>query len=425
MKPKPSPRLPRLRFPEFLHEGEWEEKRLAAVGEYTGGGTPSKLNPGYWVGVNPWVSSSDVADDDIFGIKITRFISDEAVINSATKAVPPNSILVVSRVGVGKLAITKEKIHTSQDFINITPFNGNLIFLAYRLKSIEKILHSLNQGMAIKGFTKEDLLNLSVSLPSLAEQQKIADCLSSLDRLIAAEQRRLEALRTHKRGLLQQLFPAPGERLPRLRFPEFADADDWEEKKLGEVCEKVGSGITPQGGQSAYTSSGRPFIRSQNVGWSELLLEDVAYIDDETHLRFRSTEISSNDVLLNITGASIGRSAIADERIVGGNVNQHVCIIRVIRIKLNFYYLNQYLISEYGQEQINGFQAGGNRQGLNFQQIRSILIPIPPLLTEQQKIADSLSALGAQLEAQRRRLEALRTHKRGLMQQLFPPTTPA
>jgi type I restriction enzyme S subunit len=125
------------------------------------------------------------------------------------------------------------------------------------------------------------------------------------------------------------------------------------------------------------------------------------------------------DVLLNITGASIGRSAVADQSIEGGNVNQHVCIIRPMANKLNPYFLNQFLLSDGGQIQVDSFQAGGNRQGLNFAQIKSFTIPCPPILDEQQKIADCLASVDALISAQRKKVEELKTYKNGLMQQLF------
>lgn len=256
--------------------------------------------------------------------------------------------------------------------------------------------------------------------PSSAEQQKIAECLSSVDTLIAAQAQKVDALKTHKKGLMQQLFPREGETQPRLRFPEFQNAGKWDDGELGPKASKVGSGITPIGGDKNYKQTGRPFIRSQNVGWGILLLEDVAYIDEETHSSFDSTEIKVSDVLLNITGASIGRSAVADERVAGGNVNQHVCIIRTKADELSPFYLNQYLICQRGQRQIDSFQAGGNRQGLNFAQIRSFAVPLPPTLAEQQRIASCLSSLDAMITAETQKLAALKTHKKGLMQQLFP-----
>ena len=276
-------------------------------------------------------------------------------------------------------------------------------------------------GSNYPAINSSDLAEIELPLPpTLAEQHKIAECLSSVDEVIAAQARKVDALKTHKKGLMQQLFPREGETQPRLRFPEFQNAGEWEDGELGPKASKVGSGITPTGGDKNYKQAGRPFVRSQNVGWGILLLDDVAYIDEETHSSFDSTEIKVRDVLLNITGASIGRSAVADERIAGGNVNQHVCIIRTKPDELNPLFLNQYLISQRGQKQIDSFQAGGNRQGLNFAQIRSFTIPLPPSPDEQQRIASCLSSLDALITGETQKLEALKIHKKGLMQQLLP-----
>lgn len=194
--------------------------------------------------------------------------------------------------------------------------------------------------------------------------------------------------------------------------------DEWGVTILGDNAEKVGSGITPTGGARVYRPAGRPFIRSQNVGWGVLLLDDVAFIDDHTHLTFPDTEIQSEDVLLNITGASIGRSAIADPRIVGGNVNQHVCIIRTQKIKLSPHFLNYCLLSEIGQKQIDSFQTGGNRQGLNFAQVRAISIPLPPL-QEQHLIAAALGDADALLNSLERLIVKKRDLKQAAMQQFL------
>ena len=104
--------------------------------------------------------------------------------------------------------------------------------------------------------------------------------------------------------------------------------EDWEIVKLNSVTEKVGSGTTPTGGETVYKREGKPFIRSQNVGWGCFLLDDLFFLPDAIHAKMLSTELKLNDVLLNITGASIGRCAVVDKKIAGGNVNQHVCIIR-------------------------------------------------------------------------------------------------
>ena len=111
-----------------------------------------------------------------------------------------------------------------------------------------------------------------------------------------------------------------------MRFPEFSG--DYKLTRIGRLTSKIGSGVTPKGGECVYTTEGHPFVRSQNVGNGQLYLEDIAYIDEETHQKQIATEIQNGDVLLNITGASIGRCSVASNTVVGGNVNQHVCIVR-------------------------------------------------------------------------------------------------
>ena len=276
-------------------------------------------------------------------------------------------------------------------------------------------------GAAPPKLTLGKLKTIPIPIPSSpAEQQKIADCLGSMDDLIAAEGRKLEVLRQHKQGLMQQLFPQAGETVPRLRFPEFEDAPEWESRELGLMTSKIGSGVTPRGGEENYRSSGRPFVRSQNVGWGEFILDNVVHIDEDTHASFAATEVEEGDVLLNISGASIGRSAVADARIAGGNVNQHVCIIRCLSEQIQAWFLSQYLISKHGQDQIDSCQAGGNRQGLNFGQIRSFLIPQPRDVAEQERIADCLRAADIILATQAQRISALKRQKQGSLQQLFP-----
>ena len=183
---------------------------------------------------------------------------------------------------------------------------------------------------------------------------------------------------------------------------------------IGELTTKVGSGVTPRGGEAVYKTEGHPFVRSQNVGLGNLLLDDIAFIDEETHLRQKNTELQFNDVLLNITGASIGRSALVDKQIVGGNVNQHVCIIRT-KENLVPSFICSFLLSNYGQRQIDSFQAGGNRQGLNFEQIKSIKITIPSK-DEQIKIAKLLRAIDERIATQNKIIDKLQSLIKGIAQ---------
>ena len=197
-----------------------------------------------------------------------------------------------------------------------------------------------------------------------------------------------------------------------MRVPVFCG--EWNIWTIGELSSTVGRGVTPRGGEAVYKTEGHPFVRSQNVGLGNLLLDDIAFIDEETHLRQKSTELQFNDVLLNITGASIGRSALVDKQIVGGNVNQHVCIIRT-KENLVPSFICSFLLSNYGQRQIDSFQAGGNRQGLNFEQIKSIKITIPSK-DEQIKIAKLLRAIDERIATQNKIIDKLQSLIKGIAQ---------
>ena len=200
-----------------------------------------------------------------------------------------------------------------------------------------------------------------------------------------------------------------------MRFPEFSG--EWKKCTIGELAIKVGSGVTPRGGESVYKMDGHPFVRSQNVGLGHLILDDIAFIDEETHLRQKSTELKLEDVLLNITGASIGRSALVNEQVVGGNVNQHVCIIRTKESLIPSFLCN-FLLSNYGQRQIDSFQAGGNRQGLNFEQIKSIKIAIPST-KEQTKVAKLLQLIEERIATRNKIIEKLQSLIKGLIDDII------
>ena len=202
---------------------------------------------------------------------------------------------------------------------------------------------------------------------------------------------------------------------PSLRFPEFKG--EWERCKLGSLTTKVGSGSTPKGGSTVYSSDGHCFVRSQNVGMGYLILDDIAYISNDIHQKHKGTEIKDNDVLLNITGASIGRTAIATKDVDGGNVNQHVCIIRS-NGKIDPRFLCDYIQTDKIQKYIQGLQTGGSREGLNFEQIRSFPICLPTIC-EQKKIAKLLDLINERIATQVRIIERLETLIRGLNDYLY------
>lgn len=204
-------------------------------------------------------------------------------------------------------------------------------------------------------------------------------------------------------------------KVPELRFPEFEG--EWRTKKLGEITTKVGSGKTPKGGQSVYQDEGVALIRSQNVLQGRLNCDELAYISDEINDTMRNSAVKEGDLLLNITGASIGRSAIVPEGFPQSNVNQHVCIIR-LKNGVSKYYILQQIISDNIQKQIFSYQAGGNREGLNFEQIKKMKIGLTSK-EEQEKIADFFSTLDSRIEIQEEKIKNLEYQKKGYMQRIF------
>lgn len=197
----------------------------------------------------------------------------------------------------------------------------------------------------------------------------------------------------------------------------FAYPNDWEIIKLGQVENKIGSGKTPKGGESVYLCKGVPFIRSQNVLDHKFSANNLAFISKETHEEMSATKVFPNDVLLNITGASIGRCCLVPGNIQEGNLSQHVCVIRTKPL-LDKRYLMNIILSNIGQKQIMLSQAGGNREGLNFQQVRNIAIPAPPI-SEQKKIASILSTWDKAIELKEQLIEEKKKLKKGLMQSLL------
>ena len=189
-----------------LSDSKCEKADLRSIATFCGGGTPSKDVPSHWNGNIGWISSSDVHEEWVDTISVTRRINDIAISNSATKLCPSGTIAIVSRVGVGKVALMSEDLCTSQDFTNITSIKGNTLFMTYQIAYKMKIEAAKTQGTSIKGITAEEIKSLKIDMPADEEQRYIATLLSSLDIRLRQEIRKADCLHTLKNALLQQLF---------------------------------------------------------------------------------------------------------------------------------------------------------------------------------------------------------------------------
>ncbi|WP_428069060.1 restriction endonuclease subunit S [Chryseobacterium gambrini] len=242
-----------------------------------------------------------------------------------------------------------------------------------------------------------DLADSHLVVPSLEEQQTIAtfldDKTAKIDQTIAIKEKEIELLKERRQILIQKAVTKGLDDTVKLKdsgvdwigeIPEH-----WEVRKLKFHTSKIGSGVTPSGGATTYLDEGIPLLRSQNVYFDRFEFENVAYISEKTHNEMSNSKVQQNDILLNITGGSIGRCNIFKYNFEA-NVNQHVCIVRPKNIIPN--YLNSLLSSSLGQFQVFFQQQGGGREGLNFQNLKNFYFPIAPL-AEQTNIVSYLEKI--------------------------------
>lgn len=254
----------------------------------------------------------------------------------------------------------------------------------------------------------ETFLNLPVITSSMIEQEKIANFLdektSQFDLIISKKEDLIKRLEEAKKSLISEVVTGKvkviksddGYELVKRNSEEMKDSEvewlgdipkGWEVKKFKYLLSKIGSGKTPKGGSEVYQDEGVIFIRSQNVHNTGLRLDDVVYISHEADKEMKNSRIQKNDVLLNITGASIGRTSIFKNNGLEANVNQHVCILRPIVRYILPTLLNKIIQSDYIQEQIQSMQTGSSREGLNFEQIGNMNLVIDKDI-KIQKIID-------------------------------------
>lgn len=412
--------VPRLRFPEF--NGEWRSQPLGELAfiikEKAGDRKCILMSIMSGVGLIPQI---DKFGKEIAGQQYKNYIilhkNDFAYNKSSTKEYPegfiamyigteiaavPNSIFTCFKIKVADIA------HLYLNYLFLYNFHG---------KYLRRYITIGARSHGALAIDDADLLSLPIPYPtgntSFKEQQRIADCLSSLDERIAAETNKLDALKAHKKGLLKQLFPAEGETLPQLRFPEFQDAGEWVRKKVHQIAKIYkGKGIS----KADISSDGKQLcIRYGELYtlYSEVILEVIS----KTSLPADNLFLSKvNDVIIPSSGETkidIATSScvMKDDVALGGDLN-------IIRACQNGIFISYYFNGNL-KEEIAKKAQGDTVVHLYPSQIDQLDIAIPSK-KEQQRIADCLSSLDELITAQSQKIELLKDHKKGLMQQLFP-----
>ena len=291
----------------------------------------------------------------------------------------------------------------------------NSCFFAYYFKTRSLInqFRKYSQGLV------KDTLNLkykafsliSVILPPPNEQQKIADCLGTLDDLIAAEDRKLKALRQHKQGLMQQIFPQPGETVPLL-----GGQSDWKTLDLSKVAFfQEGPGIMA----ADFHSAGVPLVRLSGLAEKTVTLDGCNFLDShKVAQKWAHFRLAVGDLVIS-TSASFGRVSIVTETAAGAVFYTGLVRFRSTDERLSNAYLKAYLESPDFLRQVESHAVGGGIKHFGPTHLRQMQIQVPPLF-DQQRIAEVLSSLDVGVDGQSRKLDTLRRHKHGLLQQLFP-----
>ena len=415
-----APLAPRLRFPEFEEADGWREISLQKIARpvtdrATTGDAENVLSLS---GEHGLVLQSDYFGKKVAGDSTDRYLKirkDDFVYNDRTTK--------ASSFGTIK---------------RLSAYSGGIvspIYKCFRFQPSEKpafweqYFESGSHDPALGGLVNEgaragrfnistkQFLSTNAWRPDEAEQQKVADCLDSADALIAAQGRKVEALRAHKKGLMQQLFPQEGETQPRRRFPEFEGAEEWKECDFPNVIFfQEGPGIMAVD----FHDDGVPLVRLSGLSGQRVTLEGCNYLDPaKVQKKWDHFRLEVGDIVVSCS-ATFGRPAIVDDAATGAVFYTGLIRFRPKNRRLDAGYLEVFLGSPSFSRQAEAAAVGGGIRHFGPTHLRGMKAPLPPSVDEQQRIADCLTSLDDLITAETKKLDTLKTHKKGLMQQLFP-----
>lgn len=410
--------VPALRFPEF-NNYYWDIKELYKIATLikerarNGNYIPMSVTSG--VGLVP---QKEKFGRDISGNQYSSYFvirkGDFAYNKSATSLYPEGYISMLKNFETAAVPnsiftcfkISREKV--LPEYLNYL-FENN-----YHGKWIRKFIEVGARAHGSLSIDTKKLFELPIVFPSISEQQKIAECLSSIDNLIKAAENKIDELKAHKKGLMQQLFPAEGETVPALRFPEFQNAGEWTKISLGELTYKVSKKNKAGKLYPIYSINNKQGFIRQEEQFTGVDSNDRGY-DLSLYSIVGSKTFAYNPARINV--GSIGYSGELKDVIIS---SLYVCFKTSETVNDEF--LLKYFETESFKKAVLNSVEGGIRSYLFYDNFAKINLYLPPNydIAEQQKIADCLSSVDDLIMAQTNRLEALRSHKKGLMQQLFP-----
>ncbi len=354
---------------------KWEMVKLGDICDIKSGGTPSRSKNEYWnKGTIPWVKIGDF-NGKYLKNSIEK-ITELGLEKSSAKLFSKGTILYTIFATLGEVTILDIEATSNQAIAGLVP-NSDIIdtnYLYYFLKSIKSKINEIGRGVAQNNINLSILKNIEIPYPPLEEQKKIAEELDKINELIEKRKMQIEKMDLLVKAKFIEMFGDPVE-----------NPMGWESYILKKLMNKISSGATPKGGKESYITSGIALIRSMNVHNGYFKIDNLAYINNEQAEKLKNVIVERNDVLLNITGASVARSCIVPNDILPARVNQHVAILRC-REKINSIYLNKLLTSYTVQKQLLeiGGAGGATREALTKQQIETFKVLLPPIELQNQ-----------------------------------------
>lgn len=418
--------MSREKFYDNLKNG-WRELRLKYAVELSNSRTESSSNDFAYVGLEniesgtgrliPKAENQTNGDGETESNSVVNvFEKGDVLFSKLRPYLAKGFIAKEPGTSTTELLVFKPKESTDKKFLLYTLLSPNFV----------KFVDSATFGSRMPRADWNFVRDIFVPIPPLEEQRAIAAMLdretARLDELITEKERLLELLAEKRRALITNAVTRgldPNAPLVDSGIEWLGEIPQhWQPVRIKFLVSKIGSGKTPSGGAESYLSQGITFIRSQNVRFEGLSLEDVVFIDEKTDKEMKNSRVNSGDVLLNITGASIGRCCIVPNSVNRANVNQHVCIVRPISQLVDKYYLNAYLCSVVGQFQIFAGEVGVSREGITFEDIANFLVSLPPL-EEQQQITEYIEAETGKIDrmqaATRETVELLKERRSSLI----------
>ncbi|NGT13013.1 MULTISPECIES: restriction endonuclease subunit S [Achromobacter] len=408
------PLVPQLRFPEFSDDQPWSFQPLGKLAKRStqknaDSNITRVLTNSAEYGV---IDQRDFFDKDIAnqGNLEGYYIVEEGdyVYNPRISATAPVGPVSKNRIGLGVMSplYTVFRFNNKQNDFYAYYFKSTHWHQYMRQASSTGARHD---RMSIKN---DDFMGLPLPVSKPKEQQKIADCLSSLDDLITAEAQKLDTLKTHKKGLMQQLFPREGETVPRRRFPEFRDMPEWAEKNLGEICKIQRGKFSHRPRNDPRFFGGKyPFIQTGDVVKSNGGSVQASQTLNELGLGV--SKLFKPPIVLITIAANIGDTGLLDsEACFTDSVAGLIPNFGVSAVFLE-------LAVRGKKEHLNKIAPAAAQKNIN-NEILSALPVLMPSFDEQQRIASCLSSLDDLISVQTQKIDALKAHKNSLMQQLFP-----